>query len=271
MGGTLLRAFNAAIPDPIRPMVWKGLRRIARELQPEPSYNGDGLRVVGRSVTWLHDPSFQKAYAAGMNSGHHIMRARGSTDDIHIEWRVHLCCWAAQHALHLDGDFVECGVNTGITSLAVCNFLDFNKTGRTFYLFDTYDGIPESQMSATERPNRVAENASYYEDCYDVAKRNFAPFPKAQLVRGTVPETLATVKIDRVAYLHLDMNIAHPERAAIEHFWPKLAPSAVVMLDDYGHSGYEEQRQTMDDFAAKVGVRIATLPTGQGMIIKPAR
>ncbi len=53
-------------------------------------------------------------------------------------------------------------------------------------------------------------------------------------MRGKVPESLATVEIERVAYLSLDMNIAYPEIEALKHFWPKLVPGAIVVLDDYG-------------------------------------
>jgi hypothetical protein len=64
------------------------------------------------------------------------------------------------------------------------------------------------------------------------------------------------------------MNIAYPERKAIEHFWPKLSTGALVVLDDYAWRGYEEQMQSMDEFARSVGVQILTLPTGQGLIVK---
>ena len=154
--------------------------------------------------------------------------------------------------------------------LAICHYLDFNASGKTFWLFDTFTGIPEAQMSEAEKSARMAENAAFYSDCYEVAKRNFAPYPKAKLVRGTVPETLANVDIDRVAYLSIDMNITYPERKAIEYFWPKLSHGAVVILDDYGHAHYREQKFSIDEFAAAEGVSVLTLPTGQGMLIKPA-
>src|SRR5207302_1217825 len=87
----------------------------------QPNYDADGLTVIGKNTEFLTDPHFMSAYRAGMNSGHKIGRPEGSQVDIHIEWRVFVCCWAAWHAKHLPGDFVECGVNTGILSLAVCN------------------------------------------------------------------------------------------------------------------------------------------------------
>lgn len=211
-----------------------------------------------------------RAYRLGMDSGHKIGRRAGSRDDIHIEWRVHIAIWAACHATHLDGDFVECGVNTGILSLAICNYIDFNATGKSFYLFDTFHGIPEEQMLDAERPFRTVENESYYEECFEKTQRNFEPFQRARLVRGKVPDTLNDVSIEKVCYLHIDMNIVAPEIAAIEFFWDNLVGGAVVLLDDYGWSNYSEQKKSMDAFASKKGVAIATLPTGQGLLIKPA-
>jgi O-methyltransferase len=234
-----------------------------------PTYNYDCLTTYSKSVEWMSDPSFKKAYAAGMDSGHKIGRTAGSKEDIHIEWRAHICCWAARHALLIDGDFVECGVNTGIMSLTICNLRNFNKCNRSFFLFDTFEGIPIEQMSATEKEKRIAENKRLYEDCYDLAKNNFKEFKNAVLVKGRVPDSLSTVNIRNVSYLHLDMNIAYPEVAALEYFWPKLVPSAIVVLDDYGWLNYSEQRYALDEFAKDHGVYIATLPTGQGLIIKP--
>jgi len=70
-------------------------------------------------------------------------RATDPNADIHIEWRVYVCCWAAQHACKLPGDFVECGVNTGIFSLAIFNYMDLG--AKRFYLFDTSRAFPRSR------------------------------------------------------------------------------------------------------------------------------
>ena len=233
-------------------------------------YNADGVCVFGKNTEFLREPRFVEAYGRGMDSGHKIGRERGSKTDIHIEWRIHVLCWAAYHATKLPGDFVECGVNTGICSLAVAHYIDLNSTGKRFYLFDTFSGIPKEQISDRERElNREKENALYYEECYETACQNFAPFPNAHLIRGRVPDTLSNVQIDRVCYLHLDMNIVAPEIAAIHHFWEKLVPGGQVILDDYGWLGYVPQKEAMDQFAASVACKILTLPTGQGLLLKP--
>jgi O-methyltransferase len=229
-----------------------------------PSYDADCLSVWGKNVAFMHDLRFLDAYRAGINSGH-IFTPPG--EDLHIEWRVAVACWAAKHGSHLEGDFVECGTNTGIMSLAICCYLDFNSTGKRFFLFDTFNGIPPDQISPKER-DREKENA-YYCDCWATAARNFKPYPNVTLVRGRVPEILASADIARVCYLSIDMNIAYPERAAMEFFWDKLVTGAVVLFDDYDWIPYREQKLTLDEFAANHGVEILPLPTGQGLLIKP--
>jgi O-methyltransferase len=233
------------------------------------TYDADHLTVYEKSVDFLSDPRFQAAYERGMDSGHHIVRERGSREDIHIEWRVHVVLWAATHAARLPGDFVECGVNTGMYSLAVCDYLDFNRLDKSFWLFDTFSGIPEEQISDRERDlGRLEENAAWFSECFAIAQANFAPYPNAHLVQGKVPNTLESVPIEQVAYLSLDMNIAEPELAALEFFWKKLVPGAPVVLDDYGWLGFRPQKEGMDAFAARRGVEILTLPTGQGLLLR---
>lgn len=233
-----------------------------------PSYEDVGMALWGRNIDFLKEERFAKAYRAGMDSGHKFQWP-GTRTNIDMPWRVHIACWAATHALKLPGDFVECGVNTGVLSLAVCTYVDFNSTDKFFYLFDTFAGIPEAQMTSSERPASVAANETFYEDCYELAVRNFKPFPRARLIRGTVPETLSEVAIEQVSYLSIDMNIVAPEVAALEFFWPKLSTGAVILLDDYGYQHHVEQHKGMAEFAARNDASIASLPTGQGLMIKP--
>jgi O-methyltransferase len=233
------------------------------------TYNHDGLVTCHKSVGFLRDERFMSAYRTGVHSGHKFGDAMGTGEDIHIEWRVHVACWAAERARSLPGAFVECGVNTGIMSLAVCEYIDFNAIDKDFYLFDTFNGIPESQMAEGERTNRVGENLAMYEECFERSQNNFRPFPRARLVRGLVPDTLSTVSIDQVCYLSIDMNIVLPELAAMEFFWDKLVPGATVIIDDYGWANFKLQQEAHDRFAATKGVPILLLPTGQGVIIKP--
>ena len=65
------------------------------------------------------------------------------------------------------------------------------------------------------------------------------------------------------------MNNATPEVAALSYFWSRLVAGAPVLLDDYAYLGYTPQKLAMDEFANSHGISVCSLPTGQGLIIKP--
>jgi ABC-type polysaccharide/polyol phosphate transport system ATPase subunit len=252
---------DRSIPLAERVQVWTS--------RGDPSYDENALVTWAKSVDFMIDPRFLAAYERGMDSGHQILRAPGRRDDIRIKWRVAICCWAAKHAARLQGDFVECGTNTGIDSLAVCDYVDFNATKKSFWLFDTYKGIPIEQISDEEKAHgRVEESIANYVPCMKTTLHNFSVFPKARLIEGRVPDTLISAPIKQVCYLALDMSIAYPERAAIEFFWPKLVPGAIVVLANYGWAPYNTIKRTMDEFAALEGCEVMMLPTGQGLLFK---
>ncbi len=79
-----------------------------------------------------------------------------------------------------------------------------------------------------------------------------------------MPDVLPALEIDDVAFLHIDLNCAYPERAALEYFWNRLSPSAIVLLDDYAWFGHNSQKQAIDDVARSLGIEVLSLPTGQG-------
>lgn len=214
----------------------------------------------GRMAT-CHNADFQKedrfkaAFARAMERG-----------NLGYAWNTKLACWAAQQALKLEGDFVECGTNRGSLNAAILEYVDWlsQKNDRRFYMFDTFSGLVDSMVSDADMG---AYNYRYV-PCYEETRDYFAKYPGVTLVQGVVPESLSTVKIDKVAYLSIDMNCAAPEKAALEYFWPRLVSGGVILLDDYGWRGYENQKRVHDDFARSVGHEVLPLPTGQGLIIK---
>lgn len=219
------------------------------------TYNEDGLRVY-KNVEFMKELDFINAYAIGLKQDS-ILKVP--------KWRAHAGFWAGHHAAKLDGDFVECGVNKGFLSAAIMDYIDFKSyTKKKFYLFDTFDGVPRERVPSGEKAAFWTE----YADCYSFVVESFRDYENVEIVRGIIPDSLSFVNIEKVAYISIDMNYSVPERAALEHFWPKMVKSGIVLLDDYAFPGHEAQKQSADEFAESVGVRILTLPTGQGLIIK---
>src|SRR5436190_5518152 len=104
-------------------------------------YFQDGLFSL-HNDTFRRDQQFRAAYARGVAASNGV--------DPQFEWRVHTAIWAAQTALRVPGDFVECGVNAGFISSAIMQYLDWNKLDRRFHLIDTFAGPATEQFSPQE-------------------------------------------------------------------------------------------------------------------------
>lgn len=243
---------------------------MARADLPRFSYVGARFGIWGMNVPFDGDDRFARAWARTASEVRHHFEHR-TPEVLETDWKAYVCCWAGQQALQLEGDFVECGVNLGVLSGTMADYLDFASLPRTFWLYDTFNGIPPEQMSPTEAAGIAGwhNQHNYTTDVYDLAVQRFARFPNARLVRGRVPDTLAEQAPEKVAFLHLDMNITYPEVAAAEFFWPRLARGGIILLDDYLFANHEEQMFAMQEFAAERDLLVLGLPTGQGLIIKP--
>jgi hypothetical protein len=260
--GFITREFHKLPPQPGSGMYGEPFRFCA-----------DGLATI-HNCDFLHDPRFAAAYRTGESTG--------SWKGWPLQWRAHVLCCAAEHAARLPGDFVECGVNRGGNARMIIEYLrpsssfETHRTvdtgreafaSRKFYLLDTFAGFAEQYLSEAEK--RGVANYYRYSDCLADVRQTFAPFPFVEIVPGPVPDTLAKVAAERIAFLSIDMNCVAPEIAAAEFFWPKLVPGALIVLDDYGQSRHYDQKIAFDRFAQAKGVPVFSLPTSQGLIIKP--
>jgi cephalosporin hydroxylase len=229
-----------------------------------PLYDQDGLQT-SHNNGFMAEPRFERAYTRGV-------RAAGA--DYHWHWRVHVGLWAAERAISIAGDFIEFGTNRGFLASAIMEYLNWNKTGRRFLLLDTFAGLDERFVSPIEKQIGVLDRnqrdiaSGFYALSVDSVRANFDEWSGVEIIVGSVPLTLDRVTGETFAFVHIDMNCAPPEIAALRFIWPKLSPGAVVLLDDYAYNGYEAQKFAMDRLAAEIGFTILSLPTGQGLIVK---
>jgi hypothetical protein len=117
--------------------------------------------------------------------------------------------------------------------------------------------------------NQKSLGSGFYVQGIEGVRANFSQWKNVSLIEGSIPETLPQIRAKKIAYLHLDMNCSMPEIAAIQFLWERLVPGAFVLLDDYAYYGYLSQKIAMDRFAQEKGVKILSLPTGQGLLVKP--
>lgn len=223
------------------------------------TYDQDGL-ATRHNCDFMRDEAFVRAYSAGEDLN--------SWFGGRVHWRIHTLFWAAQRAMRLEGDLVECGVHRGGYSRAIIEFVDLgNVPDKKFYLLDTFTGLSEKLVSDEEKRHGVL---SYpYENDYESVVEAFKDFSNVVIIKGEIPSTLEMVRSEKVSLLSIDLNCAEPEIAAAEFYWDRLVSGAAMILDDYGWEKHIVQKKAFDRFAEHRGVPILSLPTGQGLILKP--
>lgn len=239
------------------------ISRVEIDCPPYFIYNQDGLLTI-HNCEFMLDNKFVEAYSRGI-------KAAGT--DFRWCWRVHVGLWAASMAQKVRGDFVECGVGNGFLSSAIMRYLDWNSLCKMFYLVDTFEGIPvtadDQAALEIQANNETMMRTRRYADSFASVVENFSEWDNVKIVKGIVPDILEKIDASEVAYLHIDMNNPTPEVAAMDFFWDKITPGGVALFDDYAYKGSREQKKALDSCLRAKNVPILTLPTGQGLVLKP--
>ena len=214
----------------------------------KPTYSEDGLHT-NHWCGFLHDPAFTGAYEA-------CTQAEGGEHHFH-QWRLATVLWAAQVGARLNGDLIQCGVHLGGGAAAILRAIP---QGKLLWLFDTFRPVPGT----------TGKGSPAREDTYAHVQSLLGAIPGVRLVPGTLPGTLRAVPIQKIGFLHLDLNVTPEEVQCMEILWPKMVPGAVAVLESYAFPGLEPCNQTLGEWTRQQQVPILTLPTGQGLLIKEA-
>ncbi len=218
------------------------------------TFFGDNLVALQRVLSFAHDERFRAAYDA--NAG---------DENTSKMWRVHTYCWAARSALSVPGDFVECGVYKGFYAGVLTDYLAFRTRAKEFYLYDTFEGLVEEWSEESERDS-VNPHFDWV-GTHEAVVSRFAPYPNVHVVKGVVPDVLEQQAPEHIAFLHLDLNAALAEVAALDKLAERLSDGAIVLMDDYGRQDNLALHRALNDWWRTHGYEVLELPTGQGLVI----
>jgi O-methyltransferase len=210
----------------------------------------DNFLTWGRNMSMLDDRPFVQAWESNIE---------GVSDEA-IVWRRYVLACAAYHCVQLDGDFVECGAYTGVGIKTVADYLGGPAFPKTFWGYDLFEHDPS--MAHHSMPE-------HGKGLYGRVQKKFSAYPQVKLVKGLIPDVFVNDCPDRIAYLHIDLNQAPAEIAALDYLFDRMVPGGILILDDYEWSGYyRPQKLTEDQWFEARHYRVMPLPTGQGLVIK---
>jgi O-methyltransferase len=223
----------------------------------EPSFASDGLTTVHHSP-FVADDEFNRLWDRVSEAWF------GGPAD--IRWRVWLLTRCARHCRALPGSFVEFGVYRGGCSYMVLATAGLDHSRRLF-LFDTFAGIPADRLTKAEYAAGLA--GALADTSVDYVRGFLVEWADhLELVAGDIFDTLPRTEIGPVAFCHLDLNASQPTRLALEYLYPRLVAGGMLVMDDYGWAGYEDQREVLETFFAGKPEELIALPTGQALVVK---
>ena len=174
------------------------------------------------------------------------------------------------------GDIVECGVWKGGMSMSMALMNLRSNAERSFWLFDTFEGLPEPTSEFDDKRakthyndlkagrntskvhrsviNRGMEEGKWNYGPLDVVKNNMFyttyPSEKIKFVKGKVEETLNKVELpEKIAILRLDTDWYDSTKAELEILWDRLQSGGVLLVDDY--CSWNGAKTAVDDFFEK--------------------
>ena len=235
----------------------------------ETVFWGDRMLTVDKAAGFLSEDAFRDAYLA--IRGSHIYDAYDTPNT--IAWRLHTLVWAARCGLAHKGDLVECGVFKGDMAWVVSTLLADDLHGRTYYLYDSFEGFSTKLSRAEDYPTNPGffefANKVYSEPgLFEAVTKRFAAHPNVRIVRGFLPDSLSIAAPDQIAFLHVDLNSPAAEIKVLETLFDRVVPGGVIVFDDYGWQVFHRQREAEDRFMTSRGHTILELPTGQGLVVK---
>lgn len=176
--------------------------------------------------------------------------------------RVAGLCSAIEYVTRrkIPGDFVECGVWRGGSSMAAAWALSHvGDLSRSLHLFDTFEGMPppteldrrHDGMAADEILAGEAEDSGYWARAslddvqHNLAMTNY-PAAKINYIKGKVEDTIPSSLVGQIAVLRLDTDWYESTKHELEHLFPLLVEGGVLIIDDYGF--WRGARRAVDDY-----------------------
>jgi O-methyltransferase len=163
---------------------------------------------------------------------------------------------------NLPGDFTECGVWKGGSSMMMALYLKSQGiTDRTIFLYDTYEGMSAPTDADKSHTGEKAEDLLSVQDknndnsiwCYsslDDVKKNLAstgyPMEKICFIKGKVEDTLVNEIPGQLCLLRLDTDWYESTKVELNVLYPLLISKGVLIIDDYGH--WEGARKAVDEY-----------------------
>lgn len=145
------------------------------------------------------------------------------------------------------GDVVEFGCYVGTTSVHLQRFLQ--GTDRNLWVYDSFAGLPE-KTEADISPAGEQFKAGELSATKAQFIRNFkqANLPLPHIKKGWFSDITPDDLPEKIALAFLDGDYYYSVYDPLKFIWPRLAPGAVILVDDYLNEALPGAKRAVEDW-----------------------
>jgi len=154
------------------------------------------------------------------------------------------------------GDIAEVGSYNGASAKIICEA----KKDRNLYLFDTFEGIPET--SEVDRGFHKGQ----FRGSLKFVKKYLRLYNNVVIIKGIFPETAKPIENKHFSFVNLDVDIYQSTSDCLEFFYPRMVKGGIILSHDYTNA--RGVRKAFHEFFKDKPESIIRLTGAQCMIVK---
>lgn len=156
----------------------------------------------------------------------------------------------------IEGDYAEVGVFKGASAKTICEV----KGDKNFYLFDTFEGLPE----VSNLDLKYSKKMFFGE--YNYVKNKLSNYNHVYIYKGLFPQSATPIKNRKFAFVHLDVDLYQSTLNCLDFFYKRMQKGGIILTHDYARA--EGVKKAFDEFLLDKPEKLIELSMTQGMIIK---
>ncbi len=160
------------------------------------------------------------------------------------------------------GSVAEIGVYKGMFA----KFLNQAFPDRTLYLFDTFEGFDEKDVTIETTRNYSTGKQDFSDTSEQSVLAKMVNRDKCVIKKGWFPESLGGLE-DTFCFVSLDADLYKPIYDGLEYFYPRLSKGGYIFIHDYNNKEYEGAKVAVREYCGKNGIPYVPMTDTWGSVV----
>ncbi|HEY4490290.1 MAG TPA: TylF/MycF/NovP-related O-methyltransferase [Candidatus Paceibacterota bacterium] len=187
-----------------------------------------------------------------------IKQIKGETEMLLKDQEAFLIYKTVRKTEKIVGDIAEVGVYKGGSAKLIRE-----ATEKKIYLFDTFEGLPETSSKDNQKKWQKGELYASLES----VEAYLGKYQNIYFYKGLFPSTSGPVKDKKFSFIHLDVDLYESTLSCLEFFYPRMSNGGIIISHNY--QDLIGVRRAFDEFFIdKPEIILEPVGTSQALVIK---